>query len=405
MRILQVSDLYPPVTGGLELAVQCLANGLASRGHEVTVLTQPLDGRPSDSSEGAVRVIREPALIPRVVSYQDGGYPLLAPFPDPVFMAGLRRVVRRNRPHVIHVHGWASYSVLATPGLDTPVVVGLHDYGHVCPKRTLIRDSDTACAGPRLRDCVGCAANGMGTGRGPALAVALHVGKRLHSRAAGFIANSHAVLTATRPALPAGVPAEVIPPSPPVCHPSPVRPGFLPAGDGFVLFVGGLGRHKGIDVLLDVWASGPPPADLVVIGTRNHLPPLRIPERTTVVPAVPHDDVLAAFRHCSFAVVPSVWAEPFGLVAVEAMTLGKAVVASDAGGLSEIIDHEVTGLLVTPGDRTALAGAVRSMLDDPVRTGLMGAEARRRARRWSQPVTTAEVESFYHHVLSERGAA
>jgi glycosyltransferase involved in cell wall biosynthesis len=87
------------------------------------------------------------------------------------------------------------------------------------------------------------------------------------------------------------------------------------------------------------------------------------------------------------------------------MTLGKAVVASDAGGLSEIIDHEVTGLLVTPGDRTALAGAVRSMLDDPVRTGLMGAEARRRARRWSQPVTTAEVESFYQHVLSERGAA
>ena len=57
-------------------------------------------------------------------------------------------------------------------------------------------------------------------------------------------------------------------------------------------------------------------------------------------------------------VVPSVWAEPFGLVALDAIVRGIPVVASDAGGLREIVDHGVSGLLVPRGEAEPLAEAL-----------------------------------------------
>ena len=63
-------------------------------------------------------------------------------------------------------------------------------------------------------------------------------------------------------------------------------------------------------------------------------------------------------RDAVATVVPSVWHEPFGLVAIESLAAGTPVVAADSGGLAEIVEHGVTGRIVPAGDAEALADAV-----------------------------------------------
>lgn len=93
------------------------------------------------------------------------------------------------------------------------------------------------------------------------------------------------------------------------------------------------------------------------------------------VPAV--EPLLAA---CDVVVMPSL-SEGFGLVAIEAGVLGKPVVASAVGGLMEAVDNGVTGLLVPPGDASALAGAIGTLLHDSDRARKMGDAARDRVER------------------------
>jgi glycosyltransferase involved in cell wall biosynthesis len=76
------------------------------------------------------------------------------------------------------------------------------------------------------------------------------------------------------------------------------------------------------------------------------------------------------------AVVPSVWAEAFGLTVVEAMAAGVPVVASAVGGIPELVDPDVTGILVPPGDAAALADALRRLIQDPALREQMGGKAR-----------------------------
>jgi glycosyltransferase involved in cell wall biosynthesis len=93
---------------------------------------------------------------------------------------------------------------------------------------------------------------------------------------------------------------------------------------------------------------------------------------------VGHQDDVALWNALGdLTIVPSL-SEPFGLVALEAMALGRPVVASRVGGLAEIIQHEITGLLVEPGNAEALAASIRALLMSQKRREQMGEAARNR---------------------------
>lgn len=85
-----------------------------------------------------------------------------------------------------------------------------------------------------------------------------------------------------------------------------------------------------------------------------------------------HEETLDLYYRADIAVVPSVWHEPFGLAAVEAMVAAAPVVASRSGGLADIVRDGETGLLVPPGDARALAEALARLLDDAALRGRMG---------------------------------
>ena len=90
------------------------------------------------------------------------------------------------------------------------------------------------------------------------------------------------------------------------------------------------------------------------------------------------DDVARLLRCADVLVVPSKWPEPFGMVCIEGMASGCAVVASTAGALPEIIDNGTTGLLVRPGDVDELASAIRELLVDGGATADMRVAGRQR---------------------------
>ncbi len=77
-----------------------------------------------------------------------------------------------------------------------------------------------------------------------------------------------------------------------------------------------------------------------------------------------HEETLALYQEAAIVVVPSIWEEPFGLVAVEAMATGLPVCASRIGGLSDIVRHGETGFLFAPGNAEELAGQLNTLLDD-----------------------------------------
>jgi glycosyltransferase involved in cell wall biosynthesis len=104
---------------------------------------------------------------------------------------------------------------------------------------------------------------------------------------------------------------------------------------------------------------------------------------------------MEAFRRSSIAVVPSVWAEPFGIVVIEAMAGGAAVVASAVGGIPEIIEHDVSGVLVPPGDVLALRDALSGLIADPTRRRTLGDAARQRAGDFTAASVVPRIEYEY----------
>lgn len=149
-----------------------------------------------------------------------------------------------------------------------------------------------------------------------------------------------------------------------------------------VVFASGRAQsYKGFDVLIAAAAQierqGIPAVAFAYCGAGPDLERLRAEAAALGLRAFHflgrREDVPRLLRSAAVAVVPSVWAEAFGLTVVEAMAAGVPVVASRVGGIPELVTDGVTGLLVPPGDPAALAAGIHRLLDD---AELRGAIAR-----------------------------
>jgi glycosyltransferase involved in cell wall biosynthesis len=98
--------------------------------------------------------------------------------------------------------------------------------------------------------------------------------------------------------------------------------------------------------------------------------------------------------------VPSL-SEALGLSAIYAMAYGLPVIATNVGGLPDVVADGQTGWIIPPGDAAALAAAIADAASDPVRLGRMGQQGRERARLFSTEITVEKTEALYHRVLQE----
>ncbi|HEY3383825.1 MAG TPA: glycosyltransferase family 4 protein [Vicinamibacterales bacterium] len=153
------------------------------------------------------------------------------------------------------------------------------------------------------------------------------------------------------------------------------------AYEDYALFVGRLIEEKGVDVLLDA-ASLVPSVRVKIVGTGPEEGALRAQaarlELTNVefLGAVWGDDLDMLLSRSRFLIVPSVWHENYPYVINQSFAFGKPVIASDRGGMPELVDHDRTGLVYDSGDRAALARAMQALWDDPDRTVRLGRAAK-----------------------------
>jgi glycosyltransferase involved in cell wall biosynthesis len=150
------------------------------------------------------------------------------------------------------------------------------------------------------------------------------------------------------------------------------------------------------DLTLEIAGDGPLEAELRVSVARLGLGDV-VSFLGRVAPAGP------VFERAELVVVPS-FGEGFGMVALEAMERGRPVVASDVGGLPEIVDHGRTGLLVPSGNAEALGAAIVDVAGDRARAACMGAAGRDRAvEEFSQERCTDRIEAIYRAALAAAG--
>jgi glycosyltransferase involved in cell wall biosynthesis len=178
------------------------------------------------------------------------------------------------------------------------------------------------------------------------------------------------------------------------------------AGGEYALFVGRISTDKGILVAIAAAAESGIPLRVAgdgpdAIRARKLVDELKAP--VDFLGRIDGQALVAARMGAAFALVPSEWREVLPLSALESLAAGLPLLTSDRGGLPELTEPE----LVTPaGNVTALAAAMRRLMDDPAERGAAGARALARAReQYSEAAFEPRLAALYDEALSARASA
>ncbi len=370
MKVVHIfKDFFPPTTGGIEQHLHLLSTTQA-READVTVLVPGRTTVTTEERVGGVRVIR---------AAEFGRYASAPLCPTmPIWL-------RRLRPDIVHVHfpnpmGDLTYLVSGWRG---PLVVTYH--ADIIRQKRLL---------PFYR---------------PVIRTFLNRAHRILATSADYIESSE-WLSAYRDkcvVVPLGIDTAKVrareEDTQAVCD---VRREY---GDRIVLFVGVLRYYKGLDVLLRAMVDVDGHAVIVGRGEeRQELAAsadrLGIAGRVTFAGEVSDERLRLLTAASDVFVLPSIdRCEAFGLSQVEAMACGKPVVATNLPtGVRFVNQHEVTGLLVEPGDATALASALTRLLDNPELRSRLGSAARHRVEsEFTADRMVARTFDVYRDVLQQ----
>ncbi len=180
----------------------------------------------------------------------------------------------------------------------------------------------------------------------------------------------------------------------------------------YILGIGRLVPQKGFDVLLRAFAlAARNPAfepDLLLAGEGSEranlealIDELGLAQRARLLGRAARPQAVGLFKGCSFFVLPSRH-EPFGIVNLEAMAAGKAILASRVGGVPEIVHEEENGLLVPGDDAPALAQALLRLSGDQALRTRLGHNGREFARGFTWARIAEQYQEIYRQVLAAR---
>ncbi len=288
-----------------------------------------------------------------------------------------RRAIEEARPDIVHVHEPAVPAVgLAALGASAPVVTTHHAWAETTGLYGVV--------GPLLRRRIS----------GVAARIAVSPAAQSHHAAAlGLPEASFRVL-------PNGVDVERF------ASASPLDP--LSGGGPVLLFVGRLEPRKGFEHAVKAFAhlkAQHPALRMVVVGDGperercQSLLPAALRADVVMLGRVSADDLPRVYAAADVFVSPALGGESFGIVLLEAMAAGAAVVASDLPGFRSVVDDGVTARLVPPGDSRALAAAVDVLLTNPKLREAQVAAARDAVTSYDWPWVATRVRSVYAEVL------
>lgn len=368
LRIVFWNETYLPQIGGVEVFTERLGTGLMRRGHEIFVIADQIpQGSPKSETLNGIAVHRFPFRAAFRSVNNPGDVPR-APRQLVRIRQDVMELKARIGADIVHVnfHGPSSYFHLG----------GIRSATH----RTVVafQTALTTKAGEDglirslLKEAVAVVTPSRAAARN------IEVCTAYPSERISVIAP--------------GIPADDV-------------TGKADRGSGLpsVIFVGRLVEEKGADVAvramhqlngtakLDIIGDGPQRATLEEL-TRE----LSLEGVVRFYGQVGDDQKRRMLAEASVMIVPSRHEELFGMVAAEAALASLPVVASDRGGLPEVVTDQETGILIPPDDASALAAALRRLLDDPALAAKMGRAGRSRTlREYSLEKMVDRYETLY----------
>lgn len=358
MRIGIICPYSLTLPGGVQGQVLALARALRARGHDVRVLG-PCDGPPPD-----------PGVTPLGDSLPAAANGSVAPIaPDPSAQLRTIRALRDERFDVVNVHEPFAPGVTQTAVVfkSQPLVGTFHAAGESAAYRWL---------------------NPVVRWMSRRLDARVAVSEEARAMAVGAVGGSYEVLFN-------GVELD--------------RPDIAEVSrreDPTVLFVARHESRKGLAVLLDAMTDLPSDVRVWVAGEGPETAALRArmagDPRIEWLGRISEAEKEARLRSARVFCAPSLGGESFGVVLLEAMVAGAAVVATEIPGYAKVARADRDALLVAPGDPVALAAALNKLLvDDTLREGLI-ASGRERAGEFSMDRLAEHYESIFERVVRRR---
>jgi glycosyltransferase involved in cell wall biosynthesis len=352
VRALLITD-WLGGTGGAEAYMAAVRDGLRAAGDEVRLLTSTAGSAGDGAAE--YRAYGSERMAARALLQLANPFALLA----------VRAALREFRPDVVLVNMYENQLSPAILGRlrHVPAVLSVTDYKPICPVASKLLPSGRLCADRAGLVCLraGCVSLPHWLRDQPRYAL-IRAGQRHFDR---VLACSRWV---QRELASNGLGSEhlTLPVAPPGA-------GFrrVPAAEPLFVYCGRLEATKGVATLLRAFArtrTESPAARLRIVGRgaergslERLVQSLGLEGAVTFRGWVPPAEVERELADAWALVVPSLWAEPLGLVAVEAIVRGVPVIASASGGLGEVVAHGVSGLLFPNGDDAALAEHMRAI--------------------------------------------
>lgn len=438
MKVLIAVHHFPPrYRGGAEWRAYRTADALQKRGHDVRVVCiEHIDTGPETG------VAWEDSIYEGIAVRRLSFNLAMAPDPgrwkydNPWIGDHLWALLREDRPDVFHLIGgylMGADAIRAASEAGLPVIVTLTDFWFICPRITLLRSNGQVCTAPSPRECVRCLAEEKRRYRWPAQRVPglmdslwaspwirkLDLPMRLtdaEHRQQVLTAALSKVDLAICPSeflrevyIRAGTPADrLVHSRQGIELPKYVRP-KSPSTTLRFGYIGQLAEHKGVHLLIEAFQQVEPrtrPVTLTIYGDPTHFPKYvrRLHKLATNCPdirfagAYSYSDLSLVMSGLDVVVVPSIWYENSPNAILEAFFYRIPVIASDLGGMRELVEHGKSGLLFAPGNVDDLRKQLQRLVDEPELLHQMSATI--------PPVRTveeeiAELESLYRGLTAQ----
>jgi glycosyltransferase involved in cell wall biosynthesis len=371
MKILYINSLYSPmIEGGAEISLKLIVEGLKSRGHEVVVLSlSPDPGLKEDIVDG-VKVYR--------AGLKNSYWPYAKEKPGKLSRLGwhvtdrvntdmgevVKHILEKEKPNIVSCHNLAGWSVSAWDSihaLGIPIVQVLHDFYLLCPNSNMIKGNI-----PCTKQCTSCKVLRL---------THPHKSKKVNA-VVGISQNILSRFTDASYFKNAG--KYVIYNTRAIEEPAPK----LPRKKNQKLIVGYIGTLspiKGVEWLIDQFKTLGFSANLLIAGKGEIKFENKLKKAATghSIEFLGYQNSQEFFAKIDVLVVPSLWQEPLGMVAIEALANHIPVIANKAGGLQETVQDRVNGLFCYAHRPESLGEALTKIYLEPEHYNEMSAVARK----------------------------
>lgn len=399
MKICILTPAFPPEKiGGTEIYIETIVKKLIDRGHKVTIVTL-------STSNGIFR----PFLIQ---DYQAGIkfyklyplIPIISPFSkfflsrvlwrivdllNPITALIVKYIINKERPDVIHINATYGFSPvflnIILKRIKLSKIITLHNFGFICFKCDLFKFTGKNCLNlPLICNLYAKTIKASLNNLAEVAIFASNFCLNIYSRQKFFRSTEKIIL-------PYGIK---------------ITNNFLLENEYDdnskfnIIFIGRLVKNKGVQVLINAFRRlNKPDIRLYVIGNggyKDELMQLAGQDKRIIFPGfIPNEKLGWYYKLASVTVVPSLYQEPFGIVAIESLAAGTPVIGSRTGGIPEIIKEGYNGYLFTPGNSFELMDILEHLMENPAELETLKKNSFESARKFNIETHVDELEKIY----------